>query len=377
IAAIADPALRNVQITLCYHELARVMAARTGGGANWCAFAAWASRQAGQTIRREDFARTLERLLRDAFSALDADPQAAAAAQAFGAQQGEDEIRESILAVLNPLAALDHAADAVARGNLKVFAEIGREFARFNTDCLGDAVYDADHIARFCADLRPGDPPDGQRYLRQAFARYYQALFETDARTRAELMLLANIEIGFHEQTRLQPEIAAAIDAAVLDRAAFQRRLVRALFPKRGWWAGLRLWLLRLFDRRTRFTRLVDALLAEARRRAHLVITEVLMTLELPGGVTLRLGEDLPLGFPDSLRQIALPDLRALLDQIDPTPDSPRESGAVDWAHLPDRLHFIVELFRCTHEDAALFDPPFTPQQVAELRTGRLPSGRL
>lgn len=53
--------------------------------------------------------------------------------------------------------------------------------------------------------------------LRRAFRRYYAALFEPDAKLRAELLLLGNIEVGYHEQTRLQPEIVAALDAAVID----------------------------------------------------------------------------------------------------------------------------------------------------------------
>ena len=56
IAALSEPVIRNLQITQCYHELAAAMAARVSG-ANWCTFATWASRQAGQTIRQEDFAR--------------------------------------------------------------------------------------------------------------------------------------------------------------------------------------------------------------------------------------------------------------------------------------------------------------------------------
>lgn len=60
IRAVGDPVLRNLQITQCYHELSAAMAGRTGPGANWCTFATWASKQAGQTIRREDLARTLE-----------------------------------------------------------------------------------------------------------------------------------------------------------------------------------------------------------------------------------------------------------------------------------------------------------------------------
>lgn len=47
-------------------------------------------------------------------------------------------------------------SDAVARGNKKVFEEIGREFARFNTTCLADEVYKEETIQIFCKSLRPG-----------------------------------------------------------------------------------------------------------------------------------------------------------------------------------------------------------------------------
>ena len=57
IATLADPVVRNLRITQCYHELAVVMSALTGPGANWCAVATWASRQAGQSIRKEDLER--------------------------------------------------------------------------------------------------------------------------------------------------------------------------------------------------------------------------------------------------------------------------------------------------------------------------------
>ena len=60
IAALTDPVQRNLQITQCYHELAVVLAERSGGGANWCCFATWASKQAGQTIRKEDLGQALE-----------------------------------------------------------------------------------------------------------------------------------------------------------------------------------------------------------------------------------------------------------------------------------------------------------------------------
>ena len=54
IAAIANPVIRNLEITHCYSRLAAAFAARNGEGANWCTYATWASRQAGRTIRGED-----------------------------------------------------------------------------------------------------------------------------------------------------------------------------------------------------------------------------------------------------------------------------------------------------------------------------------
>ena len=60
ITAGANSVIRNLQITQCYHELSLALAERTGQSANWCTFATWASKQAGQTIRKEDLARTLE-----------------------------------------------------------------------------------------------------------------------------------------------------------------------------------------------------------------------------------------------------------------------------------------------------------------------------
>lgn len=101
------------------------------------------------------------------------------------------------------------------------------------------------------------------------------------------------------------------------------------------------------------------------------------MTLSFPPDVRLRLGHDLTAAFPDSLKVIENADLLAMLKQIDPTPDSPRDSGAVDWADLPDRLHFIVDLFRCYHESANLLEAPFSSDQTMALKAGTVPAGQL
>jgi len=51
IAQDAEPSVRNLRITLAYHELSAALAVTLTGAAERCTFATWASRQAGQTIR--------------------------------------------------------------------------------------------------------------------------------------------------------------------------------------------------------------------------------------------------------------------------------------------------------------------------------------
>jgi hypothetical protein len=377
IARLNDPVIRNLQITQCYHQLALAMRRGSGHDANWCSFATWASKQAGQTIRKQDLARAIEAIFQAEFAAEALTVEFSASAQALGSSLDAAQIQLAVIEAVRPLGPVAKASDAVARGNLKVFAEIGREFARFLALGLKDESPDLARLDAFCQSLRPGNPPDGQRYLQQAFTRYYEASFETDARKRAQLMLLANIEIGYHEQTRLQPEIAEAMDAALIDYRVFRQQLIAALFPERAWWVSLRLFLLRLIHRPSPLEALLDGLLAQARRIAHLLITEYLMSIDLPPDLHLRLGRDVLGGFPESLRQIDLAELKAMLDLFDPTPDSTRGSGAVDWARLEDRLHYIADLFRCYQAAADLFTPPFRPEQVRSFKMGQIPDGRL
>lgn len=376
-AALDDPIVRNLQITQCYHELALVLSERTGWCANWCTFATWASKQAGVTIRKEDLSRALESA-RAASPDREHAPQAVmTSAQALGARGSGAAVERLVWEAWNPLEALDRASDAVARGNRKVFDEIGRAFARFYADCLAGTDFEAARIARFCETFKPGAPPDGQQYLRQAFTHYYQALVEPDPKARAELLLLANIEVGYHEQTRLQPEIREALEASVPDAAAFKRRLAAAFF-RQGDWLALVTWLWsRLRGGPTPLDLAAEYFVAELRRRVRLILTEHLMTIGLPGGRRLRLGDDLTAEVPAALQRLVNSELVALLARLDPTPDSLRGTGAADWADLPQRLHFILDLFRCYALAPDLFDPPFTPEQVAALKAGRRPEGRL
>jgi len=374
VASMGDVVLRNLRITQGYHELSAELARRYGTRANWCTFATWASKQAGQTIRKEDLAHALEAVL-DVGPLTVAGDGVASATAALDARVGAAGVRALLRDALDLTTAVDRASDAVGRGNKKVFEEIGREFARFCATCLGDTRPDPGNIERFVADLRPGEPPEGQGLLRRAFGHYYLALFEPDAKSVLELLLLANLEVGWHEQTRLQPEIAESLDAALLDPAAFRRRVLAATFPFAGRLIRLRLAVTRLLGRPSPLDVAIDAFADAARMEGHRIITEHMMTLNLPGDIRLRLGDDVPAAIPPALRYIADPDLLALLAEIDPTPDSVAHSGALDWSDLPDRMHYITDLFRCYAADATLFEPPYTPEQTASIRAGRVPGG--
>ena len=348
------------------------MAQLTGPGANWCTVATWASNQAGQSIRKEDLQRALERLVRRS-------QDATAAAQAMAAQGAAisgDETRSLAGAVdalrdaLSPAAAFERTSQAVARGNRKVFEEIGLQFAHFIPLFAGGALAD-DDLAQFDAGLRPGDPPDGQRYLRQAFARYVEAMAADDDKARAELLLLANLEIGFHEQTRLQPEIREAMDAPVYSSAALRRRLLEELFPDPG--ARVKLLAAKLAGRADSLFEARDRLTEEVQRLGREVVTGHMMTLRLAGVGELRLGRELPVGFPALLQDVANPDLHMLLQQVELARDDGHQAGVEDWSRLPERMHFIADLFRTYHLEASLFDPPFTADEEVVIKEGRRP----
>jgi len=378
IAALEDAVIRNLQITQCYHELSAVLMERLGENANWCTFATWASKQAGQTIRKDDLARVLEGLIAFAPKVRQSAIGVARIAQKMVSESSLDEILTAVWGSLNLPKAIDRTSQAVGIGNKKVFEEIGREFARFNATCFNDPAPNTEKILDFCAGLLPGDPPDGQAYLRLAFFHLYLALFETDDCRRAELMLLSNTLIGYHEQTRLQPEIKTALDGPILDEMGYMLRLLTSLFPRTAALLLLsRNLIKRALGRPPLLELAIRGLLASVLASLRESLTEALMTLSIPKNIQLRLYRDLTGAYPADLQQITNSDLRLLLEQIDPTKDNLADSGAVDWSDLPERLHFIVDLFRLYQQDSDLFEPPYSPDQITELKAGRLPAGAL
>ncbi|MFJ5230884.1 hypothetical protein ACIQBJ_13435 [Kitasatospora sp. NPDC088391] len=330
IAALADPVLRNLRITLAYHELA-VATARVLGRENvsWCAFGAWASNTAGRSIRGESA------------------PAAVRAAVALARRAP---------APLRPLGELPgrvvrQVAAHVADGNLLVFRDLGPLFADLVEEFGRPGPPGPVHgraVERCVARLRPGPAEDGgQDLLVAAVHSYGRAFLAADPGERAEHVLLANLRVGLHEQIRLQQAIAGA------------------LAPPAG-----------------------VPLLGLLRRSWEAVITRRLMDLALPAAdfgttgrpVSQRIGADVrgggPAGtpFPAALTRLRNVELKALLYDIDRTPNTLAGSAAADWALLGDRMNFVADLFRSRQQEQSLLRAPFTAEQAAAIRRGAVPA---
>ena len=369
IVAIGNPVIRNLEITQCYSRLAAAFAEGNGDGANWCTYATWASRQAGRTIRGEDLFEHLSRNLVTGRWLLHPIATVWRRLLRRGLFHRETRLGRLTAALHTPFDAFERASDAVARGNLKVFEEIGREFARYLHECPPGA--DPAALQRFLDRLDAGEPPDGQRYLRQAFTRYERRRHESDPRVRTQLAVLANLEVGFHEQTRLQPEIREALDAAQATKEDLGLRALEALFPSaRRWWAVVR-----------RPAAAVAGAVAGGIQRASSnlareVITESFMVMSLPDRV-LALGAHLDDPYPDELGEPSDAELKELIARFEPEPSDPDDCGAHDWSALDQRMHYIVHLFCAFHLREELSRPPFTPEQVARFGGGVVPDGEL
>ncbi|HEY7217800.1 MAG TPA: hypothetical protein VH985_05350, partial [Candidatus Binatia bacterium] len=169
IALDGEPVIRNLKITQCYHDLSRAIAWVLGeGNVNWCTFATWASRQAGSTIRGEDLTDTLDRILGER-SWITA-PLAAISRVLLrrGLFQPDSWLGRLTASIHTPFDAFELASAKVGEGNLKVFTEIGREFARYIATVPPDVREDSPEFLAFAAGLRLGPPPDGQDLLREA-----------------------------------------------------------------------------------------------------------------------------------------------------------------------------------------------------------------
>ena len=375
ISNISDPVIRNLNITQGYYELSKAMSRYTSGNPNWCTFAVWASKQAGQTIRKEDLVRTFKNIFHSSAEITFVLNSFAQLTEVIKNLPEVKAIDEFFLKIINPDDPIELSASAVADGNKKVFSEIGGEFARFLSVFKDENDFTEENINQFCAAFKPGGPPDGQQMLKDAFNSYYEARLQNDPKAKMELILYADLLIGYHEQTRLQPQIADALNAPITGLENMRTTILREIIP--GFWRRIRYYISKLLKRKLPLDDAIDKLLELVKHEMREVITEFMMTLYVPDNEILKLGQDLKGGFPEELKTITNSKFKELLSKIDPTPDSVKESGAKDWGDLSDRIHFIADFFRSHFKHLQLYNSPFTDEQMKVLKEGKIPQGKL
>lgn len=353
IAQMDDPVLRNLWITQRYHELALALRdCGAGEDATWCAFGVWASKTAGAVIRNEDLPAAVKHLLAD---------QAKEGMARFNHAAARHGWLSDVFGDQHLARVVDHVCTDVsghiAAGNQRVFAELAAPFESFIDAWRSGRPSGAAAAAR--AVIPPG--PDCDE-LGRAFDIYASA-FGTDGPARPWLVLAANVLAVAHEQKRLQPDIAAALDAAIRDslQHVLEDELISHLpGPAR-----------RLLDG------LVDDFASLLDRVWQSALTTMMLRL-VTADETLILCQDLPMldgaMWPPPLAALEPGDAATVLAVWDRTRGDGRPTAVEDWAELPERMNYIVNLFRSRQRHASLLDPPFSEDQLAELRAGRRPS---
>lgn len=351
--------IRNLWITQRYHTLMNLLATVIGAeNANWSTFATWASKTAGQSIRGEEVPREIRDLLNEE-------------ARLHERIKSTLHLPKFLSVELDPLdlarAVLDEVSRQIAVGNLLVFEELAPLFGKFCRTFPDPSTLKESTLKTFVGELRPGPVEhDGQDLLKTAFTSYFAAAQAKTLKEKAEYTLYGNLLIGLHEQTRLQAYIAGALDAPFSDKT------YDALLAKQVDWIEV--------VARPAFKLLLAALRHQFEDRWERLATRYLMRLALPNGNELSLGVDIPVGkrpFPTVLDPMEYQHLKELVSKYDPHLETLKGSGSKNWTELNSRMAFIADLFRSRQQDRDLYKAPFTIEQIAVLREGRLPHGPL
>ncbi len=327
-------ALRNHLVTLCYVDMGKAMAVLLGqDDANWTSLAVWPSFTVGETIRAADDPLGLKRMLHLAKS----DPIGLArTATTTRVMRG----RSSGGRVLNR---------SLAVGNRGVFFEIGLCWADFLKTFGSAPLADEQTVTEFQKfaeriDRLPLPPgklwPDGNReQLKKAFAAYIEAMGCTDPKRKAELILLANVCMGDHEQRRLQ----GWLDLSMLNPVRIMTKPIAKVDDGKlvgkvedGWSHAL--------------TR-------------HVFVVKM-------GKESVRVGKPVPplhdVQYPAPLDTLLDPDVSTEFDRVVNAGQGAR-NGAGHWNNIDDRMSFIASLFRARQRAGLVGVSPYTPEQEAQI----------
>lgn len=361
IARLPDPVVRNLLITQRYHDLSRALNTAIGGpDVNWATFACWASKTAGESIRAQEVPEFVDEIVGGSQVAL-----ARAGAVEVGLRKFVSHLVFGPAQLSNLVAQIIRdVASQIAEGNLAVYAELTPKFAEFCRQFSDPGAPAVPAVQAFIATIKPGAVErGGQELLREAFTALARAKATNDEAVRAREVFLANALIGFHEQTRLQPRIKAALDAPIEDAVVkFMTKTLRAALPD-------------LVEQRVldQLGPSLTALADEVELIWERVATSQLMELALPGGKRIRLGKSLAPDYPGVLADIKGNNrLVSLMRQFDDG-----RTGTDDWANLSDRMGFIITLFRNNARNQALFSPPFSDAQQDLIEQRQLPPEEL
>jgi hypothetical protein len=349
-----DPVVRNLWITQRYHELAVALRDRGAApDATWCAFAVWASKTAGSVIRQE--------ALPAASRLLAARP--AAGVGRFNAEGGRRGwLRETVehhhlARIVERVSA--QVAGYIAQGNALVFAELAPAFemlARTWPAAAPDTV-----IAAVRGVLPAGAAGAA---LGRAFEFYARAGTASPV-DRAALFLAGNVVAVAHEQQKLQPAIAASLDAGVDD--ALHDLLRHHVHPGAAGAASL-------------LDSLVGDVVEAVRHAWEEALTATMLRL-VTYDEHLDLRHDVPplagTLWPPELAMLEASDVAATVAAWDRTGGRGSPTGAHDWTRLEERMNFILWLFRSRQRHPPLLQPPFRADQLSDLGAGKLPSAPL
>jgi hypothetical protein len=344
--------VRNLQVTQGYYRISRALKKCVSSkNVNWTTFATHASKTAGQALRHE----LMPRLLKSPMLRMGGYDNTFMFFQ-DGLGSADPQLPDNQTGRLGE--AFRQVSLLISDGNITVFDELAWPFISFINTFKDDWSFDKVKLQAFLDEhVLPGPLSEGgQEYLREAFTAFYNARYETRPKTKAEFVLMGNLLIGLHEQTRLQPQIeqAMAVPLELFSDSPKSPEERRDAFQKQ------------------------PLMMREIISKAF---TRMMMSITLPSR-ELRLGETIiaPTGvasFPTDLLEIENPRCLELVRMFENRQDTLSGSGAGNWSSLRDRMSFVVDFFRSHQQYKSLWKPPFSEEQAQVIEAGYFPAGPL